>query len=566
MHTLPALIDAQAARLDRKAAYSLVGSQGLQPVDAWSYADLQRRCRTIAAQLVTFAPEGARVVLLYPTGLDFIGALFGSMYAGLTPVPLYPPDPARTAESLGHLARVIRDCDACGVLCDPTLMFHKAQFDLLAPDLAGRAWFVLDPEGPDVWSGAAPSNPDALALLQYTSGSTGAPKGVMLTQGNLLANQAEIHRLMGSDRDTVMVSWLPLYHDMGLIGCAMQPLFVGGECWLNSPQNFIRRPLDWLKLISARGGTISGAPNFAFELCAKRANALTEPLDLSRWRVAFNGSEPVRAGTLRRFFEAFAPHGLRREALFPCYGMAEASLIISGGHWGGEAHRVEGPALVDGGVAPTTSQDPIELTSTGRVGESFEVVVADPETGARRPEAALGEIWIRGPSVAQGYWGRDSEAFHAGLDNGAGGEWFRTGDVGFLRDGELFVTGRLKDMIIVAGRKYSSEDFEQSIREADPRFLQGLGCAFALPDERIAFLQEIRTSRIDEMEELAAIVRRQISVRHGCRVSLVAFCSRQTIPRTLNGKVRRSETARLYAGGALTLTHSVATQLVTEVA
>jgi acyl-CoA synthetase (AMP-forming)/AMP-acid ligase II len=554
--TLPRLIDLQASRLPGKTAYTFVpDGDDLSTSVAWTYSELADMCRRAAAQITLSVPPGARIVLLFPAGLDFLAAFFGSMYARTVPVPLYPPEGMRSAVNLKHIASVIRNSAATTVLCDQAVMSFEPEFRRLAPDLTHVTWQPLAMDAAFRLEEDPPRESEDIAFLQYTSGSTGTPKGVVLTHKNLLANQGCIQSVMKGDEDTVMVSWLPLYHDMGLVGCVMQPLYLGGTCVLSSPARFIRRPLHWLNLISKVRGTISGGPNFAFDLCTARAESVPDDLDLTSWKVAFNGSEPVRTRSLEAFHKAFARYGLARHALFPCYGMAETSLIVSGADRDWRAIDADGKALALGKLEPAQGDAVATIVSCGEVAESMSVEIVDPETRVRQPDGTLGEIWVRGDSVARGYWNKDPSEFLSAIE----GEecppsWLRTGDLGFRTDRELFITGRMKDLIIVAGRKFLPEDLERTVRDTDERLQRGLCCVFALPDESIAVLNEVRGLEQSDYEALAVEIKKSISRVHGCSVDTVAFSPPRSIPRTLNGKIRRGgECRRLFVAGKLQL-------------
>ena len=356
-------------------------------------------------------------------------------------MPAYPPDPSRLERSLPRLEAIIRDAEPKVVLTLDVLT-ELLGGDVLATDtLPAGSWF-------------APGAPDDVALLQYTSGSTAAPRGVMLTHANLLHNSDFIRRAFGNTERSCGVIWLPPYHDMGLIGGILQPVFVGFPCHLMSPFTMLQRPVNWLRAISEHGGTVSGGPNFAFELCLRRVGeADRAELDLSSWEIAFNGSEPVRAETIDAFAEMFAPCGFRREAFFPCYGLAEGTLMVTGGE------RLAGPRVRRHGDK--------ELVGCGRPDPEHEVVIADP-AGEPLPDGQEGEICVSGPSVAAGYWRA-----------GAFGPRLRTGDLGLFADGELYVTGRIKELVIVAGRNHHAVDIEMSCERAVPALRRGCGAAFS---------------------------------------------------------------------------------------
>jgi len=548
VESLPGLVDHWATVFPERTAFVLLPDGGDDPTQRveMTFAELQFQSRRAAVELSVVAPPGARVVLLYPFGLDFITAFFGATYAGLVPVPLYPPNANRLESDLAHLGRVVSDCDADAIVCAPEFAALRDHAAVMA--IADVPWLTLNLSTNDIWEAAVPATGDTTAFLQYTSGSTGHPKGVRLSHANVLANQRCIASAMRANSSSVFVSWLPMYHDMGLVGCIFQPLYLGVPCWLLPTHRFIQQPLRWLSAISQAQATISGAPNFAFDLCARRAAAVKSHLDLSSWQVAFNGSEPIRSESLERFYEAFRSFGLRREALFPCYGMAEASLIITGAPTGPRTLRVDPIAMAQNRIE--LSAEGVELVSCGPPAGDNEIrVVSEQETevGTRQ----IGQIWVRGDSIAKAYWGRDSHLCELDGEDGGTGLWLKTGDAGFIDEGELFVSGRLKDLIIVRGRKYLPEDLERTVRDQLGSSTLLPSCAFALQDESIVFVQETRLKDQAGLEQLAATIRRNIFQVHGCVVSEVVLCVPKSIPKTLNGKIRRSSCRELYQNQTL---------------
>ena len=423
------------------------------------------------------------------------------------------------------------------------------------PELRGVHRLVTDLEGEDLdelagrWSDLGAER-DTLAFLQYTSGSTAAPRGVMITHGNLLHNSALIHDCFGSDPEGRGVFWLPLFHDMGLIGGVIHTIYCGGSSTLLSPVHFLHRPIRWLQAISRTGATISGAPNFAYELCVERTTPEQRAdLDLSCWRVAFNGAETVRPETLDRFAEAFAPAGFRREAFLPCYGLAEATLLVSGGPSGSPpvVLTVDAEALGRGEVAESSQTGQSKyLASSGEVAGGHRVVIVDPSTRIPCAEDRIGEIWVSGPSVAEGYWGRTAETqetLRASLSRGGVGSFLRTGDLGFLKNGMLFITGRLKDLIILRGRNVYPQDVEWTAERCHPALSAGGAAAFAIDvngEERLAIVQEIkRHSDGVETEEVFAAIRQAITDQFDIEVHAIRLIRPLSLPKTSSGKVQR---------------------------
>ncbi|HEV7785623.1 MAG TPA: fatty acyl-AMP ligase, partial [Thermoanaerobaculia bacterium] len=453
------MLRARAEERPNQAAFTFL-TDGETEAGRLTYAELDFRARAVAAALREAVPPGERALLLYPPGLDFIVAFFGCLYAGVVAVPAYPPRP--NDRSQARLRAIARDAEPRVALSTSATLSGLAGLAAMAPELAAVRWMATDALASGVSDRQlSEPSPESIAFLQYTSGSTAEPKGVEVTHANLLHNERMIGAAFEQDESSVVVGWLPLYHDMGLIGTVLQPLHAGGRCVLMSPLAFLQRPMRWLEVISRYRGTTSGGPNFAYELCVRKATPeALAGLDLTSWRVAFNGAEPVRAETLERFAGTFAPCGFRPEAFYPCYGLAEATLFVAGGVPGRRPRiaEVEAAALERNEVVSIAGSDrgARRLVSSGRPWMGQRIVVADPETGAACPPGRVGEIWIAGSSVARGYW-RNPEAtthdFGAHLAGpGSDGPFLRTGDLGFVADGELYVTGRLKDLIILRGR------------------------------------------------------------------------------------------------------------------
>ncbi|WP_437534494.1 thioester reductase domain-containing protein [Sorangium sp. So ce726] len=521
-----------------------------------TFAQLDREARSIAASLQELGAQGERVLLLYPPGLDFIAAFLGCLYAGAIAVPAYPPDPSRLARTLPRLSAIAANSEARLALTTSTITALAGALGETAPDLAAMRWVATDmlADGAAHWR--MPSlQDDALAFLLYTSGSTGTPKGVMVSHGNLLHNSHAIQANFGHTEALIGVGWLPLYHDMGLIGKVLQPLYTGTPCTLLSPLDFLKRPYRWLQAISRYGATTSGGPNFAYDLCARKISpAERAALDLSRWQVAFVGAEPVRRETLERFAEVFGECGFRREAFFPCYGLAEATLMVTGGWLGSNAGtlsvrkdalqqgRIEEAQEGEGGAQP--------LVGNGPVAPDQQVIIVDPEWKTRCSGEQVGEIWVAGPSVAQGYWNRPAETaetFDARLSDSGEGPFLRTGDLGFLRGGQLFVTGRCKDLIILRGKNYYPQDIEQTVERSHPSVRPGCTAAFAVElgdQEQLIVVAEIDLRRGGERDETAldavsAAVRRAVAEEHDVQPRAVALLTPGSIPKTSSGKIQR---------------------------
>ncbi|MBN8232592.1 AMP-binding protein [Corallococcus macrosporus] len=514
-------------------------------------AEVLRRSREIGGLLREAGARGERVLLLFPPGLDYVAAFLGCLQAGAVAVPAYPPDPMRLARTLPRLEALTADAQVRFVLA-PAFIRDMAQELFGQADMLARAtWLALEDVTPghaDAWRDPGVSG-DTVAFLQYTSGSTGAPRGVVLTHDNLLHNSAAIQRCFQHGPDSVGVIWLPPYHDMGLIGGILQPLYVGFPVVLMSPLDFLARPLRWLEAVSRYRATTSGGPNFAFELCARKATAeQVAELDLSSWRLAFNGAEPLNPATLERFQRTFAPAGFRPEAMYPCYGLAEATLIASGKATAVPVVRAfEKEALADGEARPAPEAPP--LVGCGASLPDQELLIVDPATRQPLADGRVGEIWLRGPSVARGYWNRPeetAESFAARrADAAAAGPYLRTGDLGFLHGGELFVSGRLKDLIIVRGRKHHPHDLERTAVASHPALRPGCSAAFsaqAPEGERLVLVQEVDPRKAFEAEACARRVREAVTREHGIQLDEVVFIAPGSLPKTSSGKVQRRAT------------------------
>ncbi|MGZ3460442.1 MAG: fatty acyl-AMP ligase, partial [Archangium sp.] len=518
------------------------------------HGGLDLRARAIAATLQRYAAAGERALLLYPFGLDYAAAFFGALYAGVVAVPVYPPDPTRLHRTLPRLRAIAQDAQATLVL---TLGSIRELVDGLAsqaPELAALCWVATDELTPGLEAEWRPPEvtPGTLAFIQYTSGSTAVPKGVLLTHGHLLHNEAIIQRAFGSGEDSVGVSWLPMYHDMGLIGCVLQPVYAGFPIVLMPPEAFLQKPVRWLRALSRYRGTHSGGPNFAFDLCARKVTPEErETLDLSTWRYAFNAAEPVRPDTLERFTRAFAPRGLRPDALRPLYGLAEATLMVTGSFQGTRrtVRTVDGAALEPWWVSelPEGTPGSRRLVGLGRSWLEQQVVIVDPVTRTRCASDRVGEIWVSGPSVAQGYWNRPEETehtFRARRADTGDGPWLRTGDLGFLHDGELFFAGRLKDLVIIRGRNHYPQDLERTVEESHPALRPGCGAAFSIDsgqEERLIIVQEVHRDREgDSLEEIAHAARQSVAASHGIHLDTLVLVRHGSMPKTSSGKIQRN--------------------------
>jgi len=505
-----------------------------------SYGELDLRARAVAVRLQASGLRGERVLLLFPPGLEYAAAFLGCLYAGAVAVPAYPPTGSR---GVPRLQAILADCAPGAVLTTAALLPAVERLQAGVPCLGADGIESAEADG---WQDPGLAA-DSLAFLQYTSGSTSTPKGVMVSHGNLVANEGMIQEAFRTGEASTVVSWLPLYHDMGLIGGLLHPLWVGAHCVLLSPLHFLQRPLRWLQAISRSGASVSGGPNFAYELCVRKVSPEEAAgLDLSGWQVAFNGAEPVRAEALERFAAKFAGSGFRSSAFFPCYGLAEATLLVSGGRTLGEVE--------------VFAEDERQHVSCGGVPAGLDVRVVDPET-LQECSGTVGEVWVAGPSVAQGYWNRPeatAETFGARLEGrGPYLRYLRTGDLGFARGGELYIAGRIKDLIVIRGRNLYPQDVEWTVERSHPAVRPGCGAAFSVDmdgEERLVVVQEVdirRLRKTADLHEVAAAVRQAVAEEHEAQVAALVLVKPGGVPKTTSGKIQRRACRELFLTGGL---------------
>jgi acyl-CoA synthetase (AMP-forming)/AMP-acid ligase II/acyl carrier protein len=560
--TLIDLLRLRAQGLPDLAAYTFL-LDGERDEARLTFGELDEQARTIAAWLQSEGATGERVLLLYPPGLGYIAAFFGCLYAGATAVPAYPP---RNNHSLHRLQSIVTDAQAKFVLTtSPILSKVEAMFEM-APFLKRMRWLDTDHISmkkslAETWREPIVSR-ETIAFLQYTSGSTSKPKGVMVTHGNLLHNERMIKLACEHTEDSTFAGWLPLYHDMGLIGNVLQPLFIGARCILMSPVAFLQKPLRWLQAISRHRVATSGGPNFAYDLCVRKISPEERAtLDLSSWTTAFNGAEPVRHETMERFAQTFASCGFRREAFYPCYGLAEATLIVTGGDKTALPVRctVERGALEQNRIVESEfeNNETRTLVGSGKPILDETVIIANPETLTQCRPGEIGEIWVAGANVAAGYWNspeQTEQTFHAYLLDTEDGPFLRTGDLGFLRDGELFVTGRLKDLIIIRGRNHYPQDIELTVERSHAGLRPGCGAAFsveAFGEERLVVVQELDAHGQTEPGEVFEAIRQAVAAEHEVEVDAIVLLKQGRILKTSSGKIQRHACRAAFLDGSL---------------
>ncbi len=552
-----------------RTAYTFQSANGDETI---SFAELDLRARAIAGALQESTEQGDRVLLLFHAGLDFITSFFGCLYAGVLAVPSTFPKPRRPMPRLQSIAR---NCGATAVLTDASTLGVIDQVSG-SPEFANTKWIAVDSIQVSTASKFHPLNisPSDLAFLQYTSGSTSDPKGVMVSHGNLLHNLETIRQgfdlRSAEDGGEVQngVFWLPAYHDMGLIGGILETLYVGGHSVLMSPAAFLQRPIGWLEAMSKYSATISGAPNFAYELCSNRAtDEQCRELDLSNWKVAFCGAEPIRPETLQVFAEKFAVSGFSHDSFYPCFGLAEGTLLASGADGPGPlvVRHVDRDALGENRIEWVTQAEVDAGTGQSLVGcgdalNGQRIAIVDPKTQEECGEDSVGEIWLTGASVAGGYWGHEEETretFQAKLSSGEG-PFLRTGDLGFKSDGQLYVTGRVKDVIIIRGRNHYPQDIEKTACDSHEALRQDSGAVFTLSgekgDEQVIVVHEIdRQYRKADFEEVIRSVRRAVAEVHEMELHGVVLIRHMSLPRTTSGKAQRHLCRKQMLSGDLRL-------------
>ncbi|MCY1669381.1 fatty acyl-AMP ligase [Rhizobium sp. SL86] len=557
---LDMLIVKATVRRDHKAVVFV--PEANRPEVALSFLELWQQAQTLAADLSAKASPGDRAILLFPTGLEFVVSYFACLMAGIIAVPLMPP--RKTAGRDASIA-IIEDCrprifltsgeEGQALQTASLARFHEAGVDHVPVTLTSRL-LAFTPVS---------LSPESIAFLQYTSGSTSVPKGVMVSHGNLLANLEMMRSRLGNHECSTHVSWIPLYHDLGLIMNLLQPLYVGATSVLMTPSTFMHRPLHWLQAIHKHKAEVAAAPNFAYDLCVDRYRAdAMDGIDLSGWKLAVNGAEPVRQDTLARFAECFQRHGFNASAMHPTYGLAEATLVATSAVRGRgpytaqvSAHGLHARRI----VSPRDIQDRRQIVSCGSAVSGVEVAIVDPQECIRQPKGLIGEIWLRGASIAGGYWNNvkaSRETFDARLaDPDDAGGWLRTGDLGHVDDaGELFVAGRIKDVIIIRGVNYYPQDIEGTAATAHTALRRDHCAVFTVLDEKgleqVILVQEVERTQRHNLDERAicAAIRKAVAENHDISLTKIALIRPGNIPKTTSGKIQRHRARDLWLAGA----------------
>ena len=561
-HLVDVLHGWAGARPDR-TAFTFESDAGVETV--WTYAEIDRQARGVAVALqAQQVRPGDRILLLCPPGPEFLAAFLGALYAGAVPVPAYPP---ASAKHVGRIDLILRDAQT-DLIATTVRTRDRLEKWLHADDTALRFRFLCvdEIEGSDASAWRMPDlRSESLAFLQYTSGSTTEPRGVMVSHGNLMANLAMIAHAMEWDDQGSMVSWLPMFHDMGLIGNVLEQLYIGARTTLISPQSFVQSPARWLHLLTKHRATHTGAPNFGYALAVDRVTPeQREGLDLSTLRVTYCGSEPIDARVLQAFTDTYRPYGFPAGSFHACYGMAEATLMSTGNTVGAGSPvlRVDAEAIVRGRAVPSDAPTARALVGCGHDVQHQELRIVDPETGRARADGEVGEIWIRGPHITQGYWHRPemtAATFHGLLEGGDGRPYLRTGDLGFLHDGSLYVAGRSKEVIILRGRKYYPQDLERAALASSDALGIAAACSAGTPDgpERVIVVCEVtrHAARTLDGDAVAALIREAVQSEFEIALSAVVLIRPATLPRTSSGKIRRLAARDGYLAGTLETLH-----------
>jgi acyl-CoA synthetase (AMP-forming)/AMP-acid ligase II len=556
------LLDSRVLQRENDLCYTFL--VGFEVKTQWVYSDLYRQVAKIGGHFQKIGAIGKRALLVYPQGSDFIAAFLSCLCRNVVAVPVPAPETWNLLRTMPRLKAVAEDADAAFVLT------NRKIFDLALAsgrdlwDFEGTPWIVTDElEESNSGLGDDPIDPAAPAYFQYTSGSTSSPSGVVITHKSLMHHLGALHKSCGYG-DGVTVTWMPHFHDYGLVQGLLQPLFSGDPCYFMSPLSFLKRPTHWLGAISKYGGTHSQAPNFAYEHCIRRISpAERANLNLASWKAAGNAAEPINPEVLETFIETFEPCGFRRTASAPAYGLAEATLLVSSTRLnsGPRVIEIDADAVFDGRVVPAgIGRVGRKVVSCGELIADTKVAIVDPEVLTRCGANEIGEIWVSAPGVATEYWkqpAKSQEIFHAYLRDTGEGPWLRTGDLGFLRNGELFISGRLKDMIIIRGANYAPQDIEWVAQKGHPAVESAEGAAFPLTidgEESLGIVQELNRkdhpSNID-FEEVAAKIREQISLEFEVRAYAIALVRRNTIPKTSSGKIQRRACRAALLDGSL---------------
>jgi acyl-CoA synthetase (AMP-forming)/AMP-acid ligase II len=562
--TLIQLLRWRAVEQPERLAYTFL-TDGKTESSVLSYAELDRQARAIAALLQQQTASGERALLLYPQGLEVIAAFLGCLYGGVIAIPVPPPDAGRLKRTLPRLRAIVQDAQATVVLTNTRILSIFEDAGLEFPEFDTIRW--IDTEQVDLQLAESWQEPeinsDDIAYLQYTSGSTSTPKGVMITHKNVMHHSAYLQRACGYDSDSVTVTWMPYFHDYGLVEGLLQPLYNGTPCYVMSPFAFIKQPVRWLQAIARYGATHSQAPNFAYEQCIRRVKPeQRDALDLSSWRAAGNAAEPINPRVLRQFFEYFEPSGFRWDSFAPAYGLAEATLLVTTSPRPSEpVVCVLDPAALERNqiVEASYEQDVVRIIAgCGRQVCETQIAIVNPDTLVRCAPDEVGEIWVADAGVAKGYWQRPEESdrtFRAYTADSKEGPFLRTGDLGFIQNGELFVTGRIKDLIIIRGTNHYPQDIEWTVQQLHPALRPDYGAAFSIEidgEERLVVVQEVeRQQQNIDFDQVIGEIRQAIAEQHELQVYAVVLAKPGNILKTSSGKIQRRACRTSFLAGTL---------------
>jgi acyl-CoA synthetase (AMP-forming)/AMP-acid ligase II len=563
METLVDLLRQRAAGHGDKLAFQFL-EDGSVETERITYAELDERARAVAAALQASAEAGERALLIYPAGLDFVVGFFGCLYAGLIGVPTPPPEASRLKRTKPRLQSIASDANASWVLTTSPIRAMLEQSGLSLTAAGAPRWLTTDSidRGEAVAWRAPQLSREGLAYLQYTSGSTAEPKGVMIDHRSLLFYTAQLQQVCRYTPESVTVSWLPNFHDYGLVQALLEPLYSATPSYLMSPFAFVKRPAAWLRAITRYRATHSQAPNFAYDLCARRISAeQCAELDLKTWRAAGNAAELINPKVLDAFTAKFGPYGFRRSSFCPGYGLAESILIVSSSPEGEDpvVVQLDAEALEEHRIVPGDHDRGLEraVVGCGRIFPTTRMVIIDPDTRRRCAPDEVGEIWIDDPAVTEGYWGRPEETrrtFRATIADSGEGPFLRSGDLGFLRDDEIFVVGRIKDLIIIRGTNHHPQDIEWTVQGAHPVLRPENGAAFSVlvgGEEKLVIAQEVEME-LDEVlrvDEIARVIRGEVAESHDLNVFALLLLKRGSLPKTASGKLQRQACRRFFTHG-----------------
>jgi acyl-CoA synthetase (AMP-forming)/AMP-acid ligase II len=563
MNTLVDLLRERAAGHGDKLAFQFL-EDGSVETERITYAELDERARAVAAALQASAEAGERALLIYPAGLDFVVGFFGCLYAGLIGVPTPPPEASRLKRTKPRLQSIASDANASWVLTTSPIRAMLEQSGLSLSGATAPRWLTTDSiDRGEALAWRAPHlSHEGLAYLQYTSGSTAEPKGVMVDHRSLLFYAAQLQQVCRYTPESVTVSGLPNFHDYGLIQALLEPLHSATPSYLMSPFAFVKRPAAWLRAISRYRATHSQAPNFAYDFCARRIRAeQCEGLDLSTWRAAGNAAELINPKVLDAFTAKFGPYGFRRSTFCPGYGLAESILIVSSSPEGEDpiVVQLDAEALEEHRIVPAGQGQGLEraVVGCGRIFPTTRMVIVDPDTRRRCAPDEVGEIWIDDPAVTNGYWGRPDETrrtFRATIADSGEGPFLRSGDLGFLRDDEIFVVGRIKDLIIIRGTNHHPQDIEWTVQEAHPALRPENGAAFSVlvgGEEKLVIAQEVELEHDEVLgvDEIARVIRGEVAESHDLNVFSLLLLKRGSLPKTASGKLQRQACRRFFTHG-----------------